>query len=133
MKYVYPAVFHYNANAKNWKYVVEFPDLEACMTEENTFPDAITMAEDAASIWLCNQEDNGLPIPEPSKNLKTESPDDLISYIKVDTDLYRRQTSNVFVKKTLTLPRWLNEKALQAGVNFSQTLQEALKSKLNIA
>jgi predicted RNase H-like HicB family nuclease len=133
MNYVYPAIFHYNPKAKNWKYVVEFPDLEACMTEENTFAEAIAMAEDAASIWLCNQEDNKLPIPKPSNNIKSENPDDIISYIKVDTDAYRRQTSNIFIKKTLTLPMWLNERALEAGINFSQTLQEALKTKLNIA
>ena len=45
----------------------------------------------------------------------------------IDADLARQTKS---VKKTLTIPYWLNEKALEAKLNFSAVLQEALLEKL---
>jgi post-segregation antitoxin (ccd killing protein) len=34
------------------------------------------------------------------------------------------------VKKTLTIPSWLNDLAIENNINFSQTLQEALRKEL---
>lgn len=34
------------------------------------------------------------------------------------------------VKKTLTIPEWLNKRAEKVGINFSQALQEILLSKI---
>jgi len=36
------------------------------------------------------------------------------------------------VKKTLTIPKWLDDMAIEQGINFSRTLQEALKHQLDI-
>jgi hypothetical protein len=44
---------------------------------------------------------------------------------------YRKKYNNRAVKKTLSIPEWLNEAASKAGINFSQTLQDALKEKLD--
>jgi hypothetical protein len=46
--------------------------------------------------------------------------------------LWREKIVNKTVKKTLTLPSWLNIEAERCGINFSQTLQDALKQKLNV-
>jgi len=55
-----------------------------------------------------------------------------INFVDVDTAEYRRENDNRAIKKTLTIPNWLNSKAEKAGVNFSQTLQKALKQQLGI-
>ncbi|MBC5703410.1 MAG: toxin-antitoxin system, antitoxin component, HicB domain protein [Hungatella sp.] len=43
---------------------------------------------------------------------------------------YRKKHRSKAVKKTLTIPEWLNEAASNAGLNFSQILQEALLKRL---
>lgn len=126
MKYVYPAIFE----SENGKYYVSVPDLNGCNTVGEDLQDAIEMARDAIEMWLCIAEDRKEKIPEPTENLKLEK--GFISLIDADTTKYRKMTSNRAVKKTLTIPSWLNEQAELAGVNFSQILQEALLEKLNI-
>ncbi len=49
-----------------------------------------------------------------------------------DMQEYLRKHNSKAVKKTLSIPEWLNEEATAMGVNFSQVLREALMSKLNI-
>jgi antitoxin HicB len=113
------------------EYDVRIPDLPGCITCDQNLADAIEMAEDAAAMWLCDAEDNMEDIPKVSKKLIVEHPK-FISYIVADTDLYRRENDNRAIKKTLTIPSWLNAQAEKAEVNFSQLLQEALKSHLGI-
>ncbi|MBQ8825314.1 MAG: type II toxin-antitoxin system HicB family antitoxin [Ruminococcus sp.] len=126
MKYVYPAIFE----SENGKYYVSVPDLSGCNTVGDDLQDAIEMARDAIEMWLCIAEDRKEKIPKPTENLKSEK--SFISLIDADTTKYRKMTSNRAVKKTLTIPSWLNEQAELAGVNFSQILQEALVERLNI-
>ena len=126
MKYVYPAVFE----QENGKYYVSVPDLKGCNTVGDSLQDAIEMARDAIEMWLCIAEDRKEEIPEPTNNLKTEK--GFISFIDADTIQYRKLTDNKAIKKTLTLPSWLNAQAELAGINFSQILQKALLEKLNI-
>ena len=45
---------------------------------------------------------------------------------------YQRKHSSRAIKKTLSIPEWLNEVAVEMGIKFSQVLQEALMLKLNI-
>lgn len=127
MKYVYPAIF---TPLPSSEYDVRIPDLPGCITCGKDLADAIEMAEDAASMWLSDAEDNEEVIPTPSK-LTANTPQ-LVSFIVADTDAYRRENDNRAVKKTLTIPNWLNSKAEKAGINFSQVLQNALKTQLNI-
>jgi predicted RNase H-like HicB family nuclease len=130
MKYTYPAVFH---PAKEGGYSIEFPDLDGCFSQGETIEECLFMAEDAASIWLCGNEDNHLPAVSPSPyNYKTSDPNDIVSIIAVDTDAYRRLSDNRAVKKTLSIPNWLNEKAIEAHLNFSSVLQDGLKRQLGI-
>ena len=129
MKYVYSAVF---TPLSVGEYDVRIPDLPGCITCGKDLADAIEMAQDAAAMWLTDAEDNQEAIPSPSENLTVDSPK-IINLIVADTDAYRRENDNRAVKKTLTIPSWLNSKAEKAGINFSQTLQIALKSQLNIS
>mgnify|MGYP003538176384 FL=1 len=126
MKYVYPAIFE----LENGKYYVSVPDLSGCNTVGDSLQDAIEMARDAIEMWLCIAEDRKEAIPTPTENLKCEK--GFVSFIDADTIQYRKMTDNRSVKKTLTIPAWLNTQAELAGVNFSQILQEALTERLHI-
>jgi len=128
MKYVYPAIF---TPLPSDEFDVRIPDLPGCITCGKNLADAIEMAEDAVSMWLCDAEDNQETIPSPSEKLAADPPK-FMSLVVADTDRYRQENDNRAVKKTLTIPNWLNYKAEKAGVNFSQTLQSALKKQLNI-
>lgn len=125
-KYVYPAVL----KEENNKVYVKVPDLKGCNTVGDDFADAIEMARDAIEMWLCIAEDNGEKIPAADMQMKSD--DGIVTLIDADTNEYRRITDNRAVKKTLTIPSWLNVKAEKAGINFSAVLQNALKEQLNI-
>ena len=128
MKYVYPAVF---TPSEDGSYAVNFPDIPRCFTCGDTLVDAIEMAEDVLAMVLCGMEDDKEPIPLPSVTLVCESPE-TVSLIKADTTAYRRINDSRAVKKTLTIPAWLNHAAEAAHVNFSSVLQDALKAHLEL-
>lgn len=129
MKYAYPAIF---TSEDTGGYGVEVPDLPGCVTCGDSIVDAIDMARDAISMWLCDAEDKNETIPTPS-DLSKHQPfaGGFANLIDADTTEYRRQNDSRAVKKTLTIPSWLNVQAEKAGVNFSQILQEALRERLN--
>lgn len=128
MKYVYPAIF---TPLEAGKFDVELPDLPGCRTFGEDLADAIFMAEDAASMWLWNAEIREETIPTASRQLQAPAPQ-FVNLIYADTDECRRKNDSRAVKKTLSIPGWLNDRAMRAGVNFSQVLQEALKERLGV-
>lgn len=130
-KYVYPAVF---TPEENGQFSVAFPDLEGCYTCGDDLADALYMAKDVLSFTLYDYETEQLTIPDPSDPSRLSLQDGaFVNYIACDTLKYRKLNNNAAVKKTLTIPEWLNEVATESGVNFSQVLQKALKEELGIA
>ncbi|MCL2426594.1 MAG: type II toxin-antitoxin system HicB family antitoxin [Oscillospiraceae bacterium] len=129
MKYVYPAIF--TPLEADGGYDVCIPDLPFVQTCGASLAEAIEMAEDAASMWLWDAENKKEEIPQASETLAHEHPQ-FMSMIIADADGYRRQMDSRAVKKTLTVPAWLNYQAEAAHVNFSSVLQEALKAHLHI-
>lgn len=129
-RYVYPAVFTLEEDGM---YSIIFPDFEACFTQGNSVEDGLNMAQDVLSITLCDMEDDKETVPKPSNpiSIKTDS-DSFVSLISVDTVEYRKHYNGKAVKKTLTIPAWLNSAAEKENVNFSQTLQNALMEQLHI-
>ena len=92
------------------------------------------MAEDVLALTLVHYEDEKREIPLPSERENIDlAKNEFINYVDCDTTTYRRTMNSKAVKKTLSIPEWLNEAAMAAGVNFSQVLQDALKSKLQIS
>ncbi len=131
MKYVYPAVFE---KAEEGGYNVSVPDIKGCYTCADTLAEAIEMAEDCIEMMLVTIEDEKKPVPEASGLKEIEAKTDaVVSLVRADTDEWRRQFSTRSVKKTLTIPMWLNAKAEDNNINFSQTLQEALCRKLGVS
>lgn len=126
MKLVYPAVFTpYEDNSGG--YVVEFPDLPGCVTGGDDMAEALFMAEDAASGWLLTELEDGHKLPEASsfKELKTEG-NQFVNMIALDMDSYAAKYGNKAVKKTLTIPAYLNTFAEENNISCSAVLQEAL-------
>ena len=132
-KIYYPAVFHVAEDVGG--YWIEFPDLPGCLTQGENDIDAINMAEDVLGLWLDRiDEDFDRKISPPSScaSIKKQFPNELIMMVGCDPEEYFRKTHSKAVKKTLTIPEWLNVKANKANINFSQILQEALINKLGL-
>ena len=129
-KYVYPAIF---THEENGQYSVTFPDVEGCYTGGDDLADAIEMAEDALALMLFHFEQEKHPIPASSDLADIAAEDgSFVSLIACDTLGYQKRNNTKAVKKTLSIPEWMNEAATAAGVNFSQVLQEALAEKLDL-
>ena len=128
-KYAYPAVFA----KENEGYSVSFPDIEGCYTCGAALPEAVQMAEDALCLTLYDMDEEGAAIPEPSDIRSIQSgTGEIVSLVCCDTLEYRKKYDKKAVKKTLTIPAWLNTMAEKQGVNFSTVLQKALKEQLSI-
>lgn len=130
MKLVYPACFY---PEEDGGYSVEVPDLKGCITQGNSLEEAIQMAEDAALGWLLTSIEDGEELPSPSniRDVKLEQKNGFVSLLLLDLAVYsQKYGTRKSIKKTLTIPMWLNERAEKCGINFSKTLQDALLTKI---
>ncbi len=121
----YPAVFH----PEEVGYSVTIPDIDGCFTEGDTMDEAVEMAQDAIGLMLEGVEH--YPAPSDPATIQTEE-GDFVAMVPFNWIDYKRRNDNKAVKKTLTIPSWLNEAAEAAHINFSGVLQDALTVKLNI-
>lgn len=123
----YPAIFH----AEDGGFWVEFPDLPGCVTEGDSIAEAVAEASSALGGFLCSMMDRSLELPAPSdlRAIATEG-DDFASIVIADPLAFQKRTKAV--KKTLTIPEWLNEAAEARHINFSAVLQQALINQLQL-
>ena len=125
-KVVYPVIFEKDKDG----YLVTVPDLDT-QTQGADMIDAINMARDLISLWVMNEEDSGKPVTPPG-TVKFNLPEGaIVSYVDANITEYRKKYGSKVVKKNCTIPAWLNTKAEEMNVNFSQVLQEALIEKVN--
>jgi len=133
MRYIYPAVF----SNEEGRVLVSVPDLPGLHTFGTDLADALYMAQDALEMWLWDAENNSEPIPPASPladiTARFSAGGRFVSLIAADTEEYRRQNDTRAVKKTLTIPAWLNYQAIKANAPFSQILQQGLKQYLQTA
>lgn len=126
---VYPAIFSYSKENNTEYYEIEFIDFN-CVTFGCSLEEAFDMAQDAMGAVLINMKE--LPTSTTSfENIKLKN-NQFINFITLDLVEYRKKNNNKSIKKTLTIPEWLNILAESENINFSQTLQDALKEKLDI-
>lgn len=129
MKLVYPAKFYYE---KEGGYSVEVPDLVGCVTQGDTLEEAMEMAQDAALGWLLTaiEEEEEIPKPSTMEEIQIEKKG-FTTLLLLNIDEYtEKYGSKKSIKKTLTIPQWLNKRAEKLGINFSQALQEILLCKI---
>lgn len=128
--YIYPAIFDYDNDGIS----ISFPDLPGCLSCADTDEEALYMAKDALRGWLLIAEDYNDDIP-PATSLNHITTESNQKSVLIDVCLapYREEYKNRAVKKTLTIPAWLNDMAEREKINFSFTLQNALKDQLHIS
>ena len=133
MQAVYPVLFTKTKEC----ILVEVPDLEV-LTEGKDMKNAIEMARDAIELMCVTLEDHKKEIPEPSNTLDiakgtfSEDGETVLSYVDIDSGEYRRKIDTKAVRKSVTIPSWLNYEVEQAGINVSRVLQEALMKVLDV-
>lgn len=122
LEYVYPAIFHKNNDNS---YTVIFPDLSGCITEGKSLDEAIRMAQSAINQWIEYSKDKNLQIPKPTEinNIKVNS-NEFVSLIRTDIkDSYA-------MKRTVSIPKWMDERVKEAKLSLSHILQYSLKQCL---
>lgn len=112
-------------------YTVFIPDFESG-TQGKDLADALYMARDAIGLMGITMQDMGKDIPEPGTVKYEAEAEEIETYVDVDFREYRKKQDNKKVKKTLSIPSWLNEAAENEHINFSRTLEEALINKLGL-
>lgn len=133
MKRAYPVIFTESKECV----LIEVPDM-GILTEGRDVTDAIAMARDAIGLSGITKEDMELPVPEPSDIASVDVENgtfcgegrSFVSLVDIDFAEYRRSVDNRMVRRNVTLPNWLNQRADKARINVSKVLQEALIAKL---
>lgn len=124
-QYVFPAVFHPNADGS---FTINFPDLPGCVTEGKSLENALYMAQDALSVWLEYTIDHKEDIPDPSRLQCVAFEDGEFA------NLVRAEVKdNRAVRRTVSIPKWMDDMVSAAGLSLSRVLQDALKEKLSIS
>ena len=128
-KFFYPALFHKEDGGGFW---VSFPDIPECLTQGTDMSQAYEMAVDALGLALADRiKENNVPVPT-SIDFLVMAENSYPVIIEFDLLEYKKKHSSRAVKKTLTIPEWLNDEAIKKNINFSAVLQEALKAQLGI-
>lgn len=132
---IYPACFY---KEKEGGYSVIFPVINQA-TCGNTIEEAMRMAVDCLAGYLYNAkiEKGSIPAPPQMEEIDVDAEYDeyesaFINMVAVDVDDYAKKHFEKSVKKTLTIPSWLNDMAVENNINFSQALQTALKQQLKL-
>lgn len=129
-RYYFIAVLEYGDKGTIGVY---FPDLPGCTSGAETEKKATENAKEALLLHLYGMEEDGETIPEPSelKNIELEK-NEMPVLIEVYMKPFREKMHKRYVKKTLSIPSWVNTIAEEQGINFSAALLEILKEKCNI-
>ena len=128
-RYIYPAIFTYEPGKE---IAIDFPDLK-CATSGTSDEDAFLSATELLGCVLNGLEEDGeeIPAPTPLPEIRAKE-NERVVLVDVYMPSVRLANVNRAVNRTVTLPAWLNAAAMERNINFSQVLQEALKSRLNL-
>ena len=138
---IYPAIFY---TEESGGYSVVFPDLNHLATCGDDMQEAMEMAVDCLAGYLFTEKLDGNEIPAPTPFEKVdphcEDIDEedrgmkrFVTAVSVDVEAYAAQHFNKAVKRTVSIPQWLNSRAVAQKVNVSKILQNALMKELHIA
>ena len=123
--YIFPAVFLKEEDG----YSISFPDIDGAFTCGETFEEALFMAKDCLELNLDTVDE--IPHVTDIDKIKLNENEYLVM-VQADMLNFRKKNDNKPVKKTLTIPKWLNDLGIEKKINFSKVLQDALKEKLQV-
>ena len=131
MNYIYPAVFY---SEEDGRYSVIFPDLNDLATYGDNLADAFAMAQEACGQYLFTSLRDGEKVSAstPISEVKMEEEAALVNLICVNLDEYAKAYNDKAVKKTLSIPAWLNTACENYGINYSKVLKDALIARLQM-
>lgn len=128
-RYIYPAIFDYADDGIS----VEFPDLPGAYTAGDTDEEALRMARECLALHLYGMESDNDDIPAPSRAVNIETTtNQAVVLVEVWMPPFRDEMAQKAVKKTLTIPKWLDDLAAEHNVNYSRILQDGLKTYLGV-
>lgn len=123
-EYVYPAIFHPNEDGS---FTITYPDLPGCISEGNSLGNAMYMAQSALTQWIEYLTDRKQEIPPASSLDRLEAaPGEFANLIRADIKDGRA------VKRTVSIPKWMDDMVAESGLSLSRVLQDALKERLNV-
>lgn len=122
----YPAIFTKEGDS----YWVKFIDLEGCFSDGKTLAEAMENAKEAMGLYLEDLSE----YPNCTTNFSNIhlNENQIISFVSINMEEHKKKYDIRSVKKTLSIPAWLNTMAENQNINFSQLLQSALMEKLNV-
>ncbi|MCI9181206.1 MAG: type II toxin-antitoxin system HicB family antitoxin [Lachnospiraceae bacterium] len=123
-EYVYPALFHSNEDGS---FTITYPDLPGCISEGKSLGNAMYMAQSALTQWIeyLTDKKQSIPLASNLESIKTTQ-DEFVNLIRVEIK------ENRAVKRTVSIPKWMDDKVIETGLSLSRVLQDALKEKLNV-
>lgn len=120
-EYIYPAVFHPNDDGS---FTILYPDLPGCISEGKDLGNALYMAQDALRQWVEFTLSSGLSLPSPSPLQQTEiKAGEFVNLVRAEL------RDNRAVKRTVSIPKWMDDEVSQRGLSLSRVLQDALKER----
>ena len=124
---VYPIVVH--TRTDDDYYFVEIPVING-MTQGESVADAIEMAREYIGEMAVDFAHDCQELPESVYTLPEAKEDEVVTLVDVNIKEYIALSDNRPVKKTLTIPYAIDRMGREAGLNFSQTLAEAIQEKI---
>lgn len=114
------------------RYLARVPDVPGCVTGGVDLKEAVRMVRDALAGCLCTYEDQGVNLParKPLSDIQEAYPSALLIMVEIDTVEYRKRTETASVRRTVSLPMWLDSLATIKGLSLSKVLQDALQQQL---
>lgn len=126
--YTYPAIFDYSEKGFINISFPDFPEAFTCVENEE---EAVEAAQEVLALTIRDYEETGRLLPFSDSDKQAKKNQKLI-YINIWMPYHRSKIKEEYVKKTLTIPQWLNMLALQNNINFSAVLVQGLKKELHL-
>lgn len=130
MKYVYPAILTQEDDG----IIVSFPDVEGARTDGATMEEALENAEDVLNLMLLTMEEKHMDIKPPTPIASLDVPKgSTVALVRADTLAYSKKVDTRAIRKSVSIPAWMDSLAREHNLNFSNVLQNAICRELNIA
>ena len=129
MKYVYPAILTQEDDG----IIVSFPDVEGARADGATMEEALENADDVLNLMLLTMEEKHMNINPPTPIASLDVPKgSTVALVRADTLAYSKKVDTRDIRKSVSIPAWMDSLAREHNLNFSNVLQNAICRELNI-